>query len=68
MVPLQISVLENSSPVRRYLRTQDLAVGVNEKIHVLGRDIGSIIAYACVVQYPDSVAGVIWGECTVPGT
>lgn len=43
-------------------------VGVKEKIHVVGHDIGGMIAHAYVVQFPDHVANVVWGECPLPGT
>lgn len=43
-------------------------IGVREKVHVVGHDIGGTIAHAYVSQYPDHVASVIWGECPLPGT
>lgn len=43
-------------------------VGVNEPIHVVGHDIGGMIAHAYVAQFPSHVASVIWGECPLPGT
>ncbi|CAD6575782.1 MAG: hypothetical protein ASARMPRED_007465 [Alectoria sarmentosa] len=43
-------------------------VGVKEPIHVVGHDIGGMIAHAYVVQFPSHVASVIWGECPLPGT
>lgn len=39
-----------------------------EKIHVVGHDIGGMIAYAYASRYPDDVASVIWGECPLPGS
>ena len=43
-------------------------VGVKEPIHVVGHDIGGMIAHAYVAQFPSHVASVIWGECPLPGT
>lgn len=43
-------------------------VGITEKIHIVGHDIGGTIAHAYVAQFPDHVASVIWGECPLPGT
>lgn len=43
-------------------------VGIKEPIHVVGHDIGGMIAHAYVVQFPSHVASVIWGECPLPGT
>ncbi|OCL04814.1 alpha/beta-hydrolase [Glonium stellatum] len=48
-------------PVRDYL-------GIKEKIHVVGHDIGGMIAFAYASRYPDHVASVIWGECPLPGS
>lgn len=41
---------------------------IKDKIHIVGHDIGGMIAYAYVAQYPDSVASITWGECPLPGT
>ena len=43
-------------------------VGIKEPIHVIGHDIGGMIAHAYVAQFPSDVASVIWGECPLPGT
>ena len=43
-------------------------LGITDKIHVVGHDIGGMIAYAFVAQFPDSVASITWGECPLPGT
>jgi pimeloyl-ACP methyl ester carboxylesterase len=42
--------------------------GIKEKIHVVGHDIGGMIAFAYVSRYPKDVRSVIWGECPLPGT
>ena len=43
-------------------------LGIHEKIHVVGHDIGGMVAYAFASRYPDSCASVAWGECPLPGT
>ncbi|KAK3115674.1 hypothetical protein LTR53_004737 [Teratosphaeriaceae sp. CCFEE 6253] len=42
--------------------------GIKDKIHVVGHDIGGMIAHAYAVLYPESTASVCWGECPLPGT
>ncbi|KAJ4379369.1 hypothetical protein N0V86_005414 [Didymella sp. IMI 355093] len=67
----------SSKPLTGYTKTQmaeDLHVlvqdylGIKDKIHVVGHDIGGMIAYAYASRYADDVASVIWGECPLPGT
>ena len=41
---------------------------IHEKVHVVGHDIGGMIAYAYASRFPDSTASVAWGECPLPGT
>ena len=41
---------------------------VKDPIHVVGHDIGGMIAHAYVAQFPKDVASVAWGECPLPGT
>ncbi|KAJ5298812.1 DNA-directed RNA polymerase I subunit [Penicillium atrosanguineum] len=43
-------------------------LGITQAIHLVGHDIGGMVAHAYVTQYPDHVASVIWGECPLPGT
>jgi pimeloyl-ACP methyl ester carboxylesterase len=68
---------QSSKPLTGYQKTQmaeDLHIlvqshlGIKEKIHVVGHDIGGMIAYAYASRYPEHVASVIWGECPLPGT
>jgi pimeloyl-ACP methyl ester carboxylesterase len=68
---------QSSKPQNGYEKTQmaeDLHIlvqdhlGIKDKIHVVGHDIGGMIAFAYVSRYPDDVASVIWGECPLPGT
>lgn len=42
--------------------------GSKKKIHVVGHDIGGMIAHAYASRNPDKVASVVWGECPLPGT
>lgn len=68
---------KSSKPTAGYTKTQmaeDLHIliqshlGIKEKIHVVGHDIGGMIAFPYASRYPDDVASVIWGECPLPGT
>jgi pimeloyl-ACP methyl ester carboxylesterase len=68
---------QSSKPLTGYHKTQmaeDLHLlithhlGIKDKIHVVGHDIGGMIAFAYASRYPDDVASVIWGECPLPGT
>lgn len=43
-------------------------LGIEDKIHLVGHDIGGMITHAYVAQHPDAVASVIWGECPLPGS
>ena len=42
--------------------------GINIPIHVVGHDIGGMIAFAYASRYPQNVRSVIWGECPLPGS
>jgi len=68
---------QSSKPPKGYQKTQmaeDLHIlikdhfKIQKKIHVVGHDIGGMIAFAYASRYPDDVASVIWGECPLPGT
>ena len=68
---------QSSKPLTGYQKTQmaeDLHIliqthfDIKEKIHVVGHDIGGMIAFAYVSRYPNDVRSVIWGECPLPGT
>jgi pimeloyl-ACP methyl ester carboxylesterase len=68
---------QSSKPLAGYEKTQmaaDLRLlvkdhfGIHDKIHVVGHDIGGMIAFAYASRYPNDVASVIWGECPLPGT
>lgn len=68
---------QSSKPLLGYKKTQmaeDLHIliqshfGIKEKIHVVGHDIGGMIAFAYASRYPEHTRSVIWGECPLPGT
>lgn len=41
---------------------------IDSPVHIVGHDIGGMIAHAYAVQYPEDTASIIWGECPLPGT
>lgn len=43
-------------------------LGINDKIHVVGHDIGAMVAHAFAARFSDDTASVTWGECPLPGT
>lgn len=43
-------------------------LGITSKAHVVGHDIGGMVAHAYASRFPDSTASVAWGECPLPGT
>jgi pimeloyl-ACP methyl ester carboxylesterase len=68
---------QSSKPLTGYQKTQmaeDLRIlvqshfGIKEKIHLVGHDIGGMVAFAYASRYPNDVASVIWGECPLPGS
>ena len=44
------------------------ALEISEPVHVVGHDIGGMIAYNLASIFPDRVESVCWGECPLPGT
>ena len=46
------------------INTEDKSRGV----HVVGHDIGGMIAHAYAAQFSKDVLSVTWGECPLPGT
>lgn len=44
------------------------ALGITSKIHLVGHDIGGMIAWALATRHPDRTATLTWGECPLPGT
>lgn len=43
-------------------------LSITEPVHVVGHDIGGMIAYTFASRYPKKTASVVWGECPLPGT
>lgn len=41
---------------------------ITEPVHVVGHDIGGMIAFALASRHPKRVRSVCWGECPLPGT
>lgn len=48
------------------LVTQHL--GIRGPVHVVGHDIGGMVAHAYAARYAADTASVVWGECPLPGT
>lgn len=42
--------------------------GVSEAIHVIGHDIGGMVAYALASRWPERFRTLCFGECPIPGT
>ena len=68
---------KSSKPLTGYTKMQiaeDLYIlltshlGIKQKVHIVGHDIGGMIAWAYAARYPDNVASLNWGECPLPGT
>lgn len=43
-------------------------LSIETPIHVIGHDIGGMIAHAYASLFPDDTHSLIWGECPLPGT
>lgn len=43
-------------------------LGIKDKIHIVGHDIGGMIAHAYAASFPHGTASIVWGECPLPGT
>ncbi|KAI1776535.1 soluble epoxide hydrolase [Hypoxylon cercidicola] len=44
------------------------ALEIREPVHVIGHDLGGMIAFAMAAKHPSRVASLNWGECSLPGT
>ncbi|KAI6087140.1 soluble epoxide hydrolase [Hypoxylon rubiginosum] len=44
------------------------ALQIYKPVHVIGHDIGGMIAFAMAAKHPSRVASLNWGECPLPGT
>ena len=43
-------------------------LGIKDPVHLVGHDTGGMLTHAYVVQFPNDVASITWGECPLPGT
>ena len=43
-------------------------LGIKQRIHVVGHDIGGMIALPYAMLYANDVASVVWGECPLLGS
>lgn len=43
-------------------------IGIKDKVHVVGHDIGGMVAHAYAARFDSDTASVAWGECPLPGT
>jgi pimeloyl-ACP methyl ester carboxylesterase len=43
-------------------------LNIKEPVHVIGHDIGGMVAFALASRHPERVKSVCWGECPLPGT
>jgi len=43
-------------------------LGIQDKIHIIGHDIGGMIAHSYASRRPSHVKSLVWGECPLPGT
>jgi pimeloyl-ACP methyl ester carboxylesterase len=41
---------------------------ISEPVHVVGHDIGGMIAHAYAASFPGETLSVTWGECPLPGS
>ncbi|KAJ7334959.1 Alpha/Beta hydrolase protein [Mycena albidolilacea] len=50
---------------------RDFLIGleiIGQPLHIVGHDIGGMVAHAFVLEYPELATSIIWGECPIPGT
>jgi pimeloyl-ACP methyl ester carboxylesterase len=68
---------ESSHPRNGFEKTQMAAdihalvhehLGVVGPVHIVGHDIGGMVAHAYAAVFPKETASVTWGECPLPGT
>jgi pimeloyl-ACP methyl ester carboxylesterase len=43
-------------------------LAITEPIHIIGHDIGGMVAFALASRFPERIRSVCWGECPLPGT
>ncbi|XDG09725.1 hypothetical protein ABKA04_009340 [Annulohypoxylon sp. FPYF3050] len=56
-----------STMARDFVRLLN-ALEIHEPVHLIGHDIGGMIAFAMASKHPSRVASINWGECPLPGT
>ena len=67
---------ESSKPMTSFSKTELAAdivtlldyLKVDNPVHVVGLDVGGIIAYVLASRWPERVASACFGECLLPGT
>ena len=57
--------LDIAKALREFLIGLDIS---GQPIHIVGHDIGGMVAHAFVLAHPDLVTSIVWGECPIPGT
>ena len=43
-------------------------LGIHSPVHVIGHDIGAMIAHAYASFFPNDSASLVWGDCPLPGS
>ncbi|KAL8653948.1 MAG: hypothetical protein Q9226_003638 [Calogaya cf. arnoldii] len=43
-------------------------LNITSPVHIVGHDIGGMIAHAYATLFPSDTASLTWGECPLPGT
>ena len=43
-------------------------IGITSPVHIVGHDIGGMIAHAYAFLFPQDTLSVSWGECPLPGS
>ncbi|KAK5119688.1 hypothetical protein LTR85_007264 [Meristemomyces frigidus] len=67
------SKLTSSSDFTKAMMAEDIVqllqvLNVTEPTHLIGHDIGGMVAFALAHRHPELVKTVCWGECPLPGT
>ena len=67
---------ESSKPMRSFSKAEMAAdivmlldhLNIDAPVHVVGLDVGGIIAFILASRWPERVASACFGECLLPGT